>query len=146
VHIQHPFHLPQRRWQPELVVTTRRLRLTRINLWSFAKVAFLANCFAAAMFAVLAIGGWAVLRNTGLISNIEGFLADVTGVGDFHLYGEAVFRSFAILLGGFVIAATAIAVAAASFFNLITQMTGGIDLDIKEMRETTSRPSVSRTP
>ena len=84
---------------------------------------------------IVAIVLWAVLHASGFIPDVESFLGDVTGQKDFHFQGWAVFRSFAILLCGFVVAATALTVAAASFFNLISQLTGGIDLDLKEMRD-----------
>jgi len=129
---QRPLRKPvvlQRRRKPRVRRVTRIIR--HVDTWSVFKVALVFNAF---IYVVLMTSGvllWQVARATGTVDNIERFFESF-GWRTFQLNGGAIYHN-AWIAGIFVaIAFTGIAVLAATLFNLITDLVGGIRVTVLE--------------
>ena len=105
--------------------------LRHIDTWSVFKIALLFNIF---LYAVLLTAGamlWRVALNTGTIENIERFFESF-GWQTFELKGGEIYHN-AWIIGLFgVVGLTGLAVLAATMFNLITDLVGGVRLTVLE--------------
>ncbi len=111
----------------------RRYRQTvrRVDLWSVLKVAV---CFYLCAL-VVALGAsvvlWTLARGAGAIDNVEGFMDDL-GFQDFEFLSWRILRA-ATLIGLVVSAlATILTVLAAAFYNLFSELVGGIEITVVE--------------
>ena len=122
-----PVVLPRHR--PRVRRVTRVLR--HIDTWSVFKIALLFNIF---LYAVCLTAGamlWRVALNTGTIENIERFFESF-GWQTFQLKGGEIYHN-AWIIGLFgVVGLTGLAVLAATMFNLITDLVGGVRLTVLE--------------
>lgn len=119
----------QRRRKPRVRRVTRVVR--HVDSWSVFKVALVFNAF---LYIVLMTSGvllWQVARATGTVDNVERFFESF-GWRTFKLNGGAIYHN-AWIAGIFVaIAFTGIAVLAATLFNLITDLVGGVRVTVLE--------------
>lgn len=118
----------------------RRLRarrvdriLRRIDPWSVLKVSFF---FLLSLWVVVLLAGailWSAATGSGAIDNVEEFVTELFGLKTFAFEGEQLFRGIAV--GGLimVLAGTAFSVLLAVLFNLISDLTGGIQLSVVEL-------------
>lgn len=110
-------------------------RVTRvvrhIDTWSVFKVALVFHLF---LYTVLLSSGvllWKVAENTGTLDNVEQFFESF-GWQTFELRGGEIFHN-AWIAGLFVVVGlTGLAVLAATLFNLITDLVGGIRVSVLE--------------
>ncbi|MFZ9628703.1 MAG: DUF3566 domain-containing protein [Ilumatobacteraceae bacterium] len=121
-----------------LVMGRRRPRVRRvtrvvrhIDTWSVFKVAGVFSLF---LYVVLLTAGvllWKVAENTGTIDNVERFFESF-GWQTFDLKGGEVYHN-AWIAGLFVaVGLTGLAVLAATLFNLITDLVGGVRVSVLE--------------
>ncbi len=118
----------------------RRLRarrvdriLRRIDPWSVLKVSFF---FLLSLWVVVLLAGailWSAATGSGAIDNVEEFVTELFGLKTFAFEGEQLFRGIAV--GGLimVLAGTAFSVLLSVLFNLISDLTGGIQLSVVEL-------------
>jgi hypothetical protein len=125
-----PRRTPATRGRPRVRKVTRVVR--RVDAWSVFKVALV---FWATVYVVLLVAGalmWSVIVSTGTLSNVESFIAKTFAQDSFTIDGGGIFRASWILGILMVIAGTAGTVTMAVFFNLISDLTGGIRVTVLE--------------
>ncbi len=133
----------RRRLQP-VVLARHRPRVRRvtrvvrhIDTWSVFKIAALFNIFLYAVCLTAGVMLWRVALNTGTIENIERFFESF-GWQTFQLKGGEIYHN-AWIAGLFaVVGLTGLAVLAATMFNLITDLVGGVRVTVLE-EEVTGR-------
>jgi hypothetical protein len=112
----------------------RRFRQTvvKVDLWSVTKLAL---CFyLSAMFVTLValIALWVIADAAGIIHSVEKFLGDLLSAKDFTFLSGEVLRG-TILIGLVVVALqVVITVVAASFYNIFSELFGGLEITVKE--------------
>ncbi len=122
-----PVVLPRHR--PRVRRVTRVVR--HIDTWSVFKIAALFNIFLYAVGLTAGAMLWRVALNTGTIENIERFFESF-GWQTFELKGGEIYHN-AWIAGLFVVVGlTGLAVLAATMFNLITDLVGGVRLTVLE--------------
>ena len=123
---------------PPVVVSRRRPRVRRVtrvvrhvDTWSVFKVALVFHAF---LYVVLLTSGvllWKVAENTGTIDNVERFFESF-GWETFELKGGEIYHN-AWIAGLFIaVGLTGLAVLAATLFNLITDLVGGVRVSVLE--------------
>ena len=122
-----PVVLPRHR--PRVRRVTRVVR--HIDTWSVFKIAVLFNIF---LYLVCLTAGamlWRVALNTGTLENIERFFESF-GWQTFEFKGGEIYHN-AWIFGLFgVVGMTGLAVLAATMFNLITDLVGGVRVTVLE--------------
>ena len=109
-----------------------------VRPWSVWKLTL---AFALCLVAVGAISAalvWAMASNLGVLDNAEGFVKDM-GFDDFTFHGETMFRS--VVIGGLIlaVAASIMAFLLAVMFNLLSDLTGGIETELAPGRPRRAR-------
>jgi hypothetical protein len=132
----------RRRTRPRVRKVTRIVRY--IDAWSVFKVALLLNAVVAAVMVTASVLLWNLAYSTDVIDNVEGVVEDWLAYETFAFDGSAMFRAVVILAGLFVIAATGLAVLAATLFNLISDLTGGVKVTVLEREVIASPPPGAR--
>ncbi len=126
-HSLQPVVVPRHR--PRVRRVTRVVR--HVDTWSVFKIALLFNIF---LYAVCLTAGamlWRVAENTGTIENVERFFESF-GWQTFELKGGEIYHN-AWIAGLFgVVGLTGLAVLAATMFNLITDLVGGVRVTVLE--------------
>jgi hypothetical protein len=110
----------------------RRVRQTikKIDLWSALKISL---CFfvcemAVAITAIASL--WVIAEAFGVIGNLENFIGDLLSTDDFTFTSPAMLRG-AILVGlVLVMLQVVITVVACAFYNLFSQLFGGIEITV----------------
>lgn len=149
-----PAHLPpgaisvptrQQRRAAQRLVARKVGRLVRhVDPWSVFKVSLLFNL---CLFVVLLVAGtvlWALLRTSGLLGGIEGFIEEAFALRAFAFDGTQVFQLATFGGLALVLVATLVCCLAALVFNLISDLVGGIRVTVVE--EETARPVPARRP
>ena len=115
--------------------------MRHVDPWSVFKIAIIFNLV---LYVVLLTAGvllWNVAYATGTVDNLERFFESF-GWSTFEFHGGAIFHA-AWIAGLFgVIGLTGVAVLAATLFNLITDLVGGVRLTVleEEVQERTMAP------
>src|SRR5262245_18407103 len=91
----------------------RRVTVTRLRLWSVAKVAVVFWVCAGLLTIGAVFMTWLLLTSAGVIGNFEQFVTDMTGVEDFRVLSGTVLGALVLLVCVGVIVATVITVIAA---------------------------------
>ena len=129
---------PARALRPVTLPKARRPRVRRVtrvvrtvDTWSVFKVGLLFSLF---LYAVLLTAGvllWQVAQNTGTVDNVERFF-ETFGWETFQLNGGAIYHN--AWVGGLflVVGLTGLCVLAATMFNLIADLVGGIRVTVLE--------------
>lgn len=125
-----------RRERPIRVVRRSHRRTTRVlrhvDPWSVFRVALVAHFV---LYLVLLLTGvllWNVANATGTVDNVERFLESF-GWETFEFNGGELFHQAWILGLFLVVGLTGVAVLAATTFNLITDLVGGIRVTVLEV-------------
>jgi hypothetical protein len=120
------------------------LTITRVDVWSVARlsVVFFSTVGAIAIGAFLCT--WAILAGAGVVSNFEHFVADVTGVKDFHVMSSTVLGVIALAIFLATAVSIALTVLAAAAYNALAALVGGIQVDCREPAP--SAPRNNRQP
>lgn len=136
-----PVVIPRHR--PRVRRVTRVVR--HIDTWSVFKIAVLFNIFLYAVCLIAGVMLWRVALNTGTIENIERFFESF-GWQTFELNGGEIYHN-AWIAGLFaVVGLTGLAVLAATMFNLITDLVGGVRLTVLEEEVTAREQRVTTWP
>jgi hypothetical protein len=120
----------RRRARPRVRRVTRVLR--RVDAWSVFKVSVI---FWITMYLVMMMAGvllWSVMASTGTLDNLESFITKTFALDSFAFNGRKIFEASSLLGLVLVVAATAATVTMAVFFNLISDLTGGVRLTVLE--------------
>lgn len=129
--------LPSARRQRKLHARKVTRVVRHIEPWSVLKAALVLFFCLWVIFLITGLMLWKVASESGLIDNIETFIADIFAYREFTLEGRALFRAYAI--GGLfmVLASTVFATLSAMLFNLISDLVGGIRMTV--IQEETAR-------
>ncbi len=133
---------PRKRSRRRGVTTARQVYERRyvqtvrsVDLWSVLKVAI---CFYFAALIVLLVSGmmlWWIASAAGAIGNIEKFIGELVDNKDFRLLSWQVLRA-ATLIGLVVVCIlTVLTVLAAAFYNLFSELLGGVEVTVVEQEE-----------
>ena len=123
------------RHRPRVRRVTRVVR--HIDTWSVFKIALLFNLFFYVVWLIAGALLWTVAVNTGTVENVERFFESF-GWQTFELKGGEIYHN-AWIAGLFgVVGLTGVAVLAATVFNLITDLVGGVRVTVLE-EEVTAR-------
>ena len=115
--------------RPRVRRVTRVVR--HVDTWSVFKVALVFHFFLYLVCLVAGVLLWQVAQNTGTVDNVERFFESFGWVS-FDLKGGEIYHN--AWVGGLflVIGATGVAVLAATLFNLITDLVGGLRVSVLE--------------
>ena len=106
-----------------------------IDLWSVLKVAI---CFYVAALIVFLVSGmmlWWVASAAGLIENIENFIGELVDNDEFKLLSWQVLRAATLIGLVMVCILTVLSVLAAAFYNLFSELLGGVEVTVVEQEE-----------
>ena len=112
----------------------RRYRQTirSIDIWSVLKISL---CFYMSALIVMLLAGvvlWWIASALGAIHNVEKFIGDLLSDQHFHFLSWEVLRG-ATLIGLVVVCVlVVITVLAAAFYNLFSELTGGLEVTVVE--------------
>lgn len=106
--------------------------IRRIDLWSVLK---LSTCFYLCGLIVVLVALmvlWWIASGLGVISNLESFISDSTGLEDFEFLSWQVLRG--VTLFGLVLVCVLVVVTtiAAAFYNLFSEVLGGVEVTVVE--------------
>jgi hypothetical protein len=110
----------------------RRVRQTikKIDLWSALKISL---CFyvcemAVAVTAMASL--WVIAEAFGVIGNIENFIGDLLSTEDFTFTSPAMLRGTILVGLVLVMLQVVVTVVACAFYNLFSQLFGGIEITV----------------
>lgn len=119
----------------------RRFRQTivKVDLWSVTKLALCFYVSAMGVVIVALIALWTVAESTGVIDNVENFIGDLFSSEDFQFVSGEVLRG--AVLGAVVLVALMVAftIIAASFYNIFSELFGGLEVVIREEEQPPKR-------
>jgi hypothetical protein len=126
------------RGRPKGKLKARRVRrvMRYVSPWSVFKVAVL---FSICLCLILMVAGvilWQGAVGSGLVTNVEKFLAKLLAEESFTIDGRELFRATAIAGVMLVFAGSAFSVLMALLFNVISDLTGGIRFTVLELEDT----------
>jgi len=120
----------QRKSQKAVATKQVRLKLVYIDFWSAIKLSFLFSAALGVIFIVLSFLVWIVLNSTGIFTDIDSVLGDITGdetfniLNSFSLVQVVGFAVVVALLN--TIVGTALGAIAAMLYNFSVRVTGGL--------------------
>jgi len=109
-----------------------RQTVRRIDLWSVLKVSI---CFYLTALIVLLVSGivmWWIASAVGIIGNVESSIGETIGSEDFKLLSWELLRASTLIGLVFVCLAVVVSVLAAAFYNLFSELIGGIEVTVVE--------------
>lgn len=121
---------------PRQVFERRYVQTIRsLDLWSVLKVSI---CFYLCTLIVMLVAGvmlWWIASAAGVISSVESFVGQLVNNKGFRLLSWQVLRA-ATLIGLVVVCLlTVVTVLAAAFYNLFSELLGGIEVTVVEQEE-----------
>ncbi len=115
----------------------RRVRalVQGVDLWSLAKiaVAFYIATVAVAVVALTTL--WLIAQAAGIVDNLENFIADLLAYQDFRFLSFAMLRAVVVVGLVWVALATTLTVIAGAFYNLFSDLVGGVEITVTELPE-----------
>lgn len=106
-----------------------------VDLWSVLKVAI---CFYFTALIVLLVSGmmlWWIASAAGVIGNIEKFVGELVDNKDFRLLSWQVLRATTLIGLVMVCILTVLTVLGAAFYNLFSELLGGVEVTVVEQEE-----------
>lgn len=106
--------------------------IRRIDLWSVLKVSI---CFYLCSLVVLLTAGiilWYSADTLGVVHNVEKFVGDLANDKGFKFLPGEILRAATLLGLVFVCLATVMGVLATAFYNLFSDLIGGIEITVSE--------------
>ena len=129
-----PKRVGRREAAPRRVVYERRYRQTvrQIDIWSVLKISL---CFYLTALIVVLVTGmilWWIASAVGAVHNIEHFVGELVNDNKFHFLSWEVLRGATIIGLVLVCIMVVITVLAAAFYNLFSELTGGLEVTVVE--------------
>jgi|SRR6266480_1055914 len=128
----------RRRRQPSSrTVYERRYvqRVRSVDLWSVLKVAI---CFYLSVLIVLLTAGvtlWWIASAAGVITNIEKFIGDIVNDDHFQFLSWQMLRASTLVGLVIVCVLSVLTVLAAAFYNLFSELVGGVEVTVVEQEQ-----------
>lgn len=121
---------------PRQVYERRYVQTVRsVDLWSVLKVSVCFYLCALIVALVSFVILWWIASAAGVIGNVEKFVGDLVDNKDFHLLSWQVLRAVTLLGLVGVCIMTVITVLAAAFYNLFSELLGGVEITVVEQEE-----------
>jgi len=126
---------PRRERRPAPRATyERRYRQTvrSIDIWSVVKISL---CFYLTSLIVMLATGvvlWWIAASVGAVHNIEHFIGQIVNDNNFHFLSWEVLRGATIIGLVIVCVLVVITVLAAAFYNLFSELIGGLEVTVVE--------------
>ncbi|MDQ1457798.1 MAG: hypothetical protein QOH28_3418 [Actinomycetota bacterium] len=121
---------------PRQVFERRYVQTIRsVDLWSVLKVAI---CFYLSALIVILVAGvmlWWVASAAGVVASVESFVGELVNNKDFRLLSWEVLRAATLIGLVLVCLMTVVTVLAAAFYNLFSELLGGIEVTVVEQEE-----------
>lgn len=116
------------------VAYERRYRQTvrSVDIWSVLKIAL---CFYLCALIVVLVAGvvlWWIASAVGAIHNVEKFIGDLVSDKNFHFLSWEVLRGATLIGLVIVCVLVVITVLAAAFYNLFSELIGGVEVTVVE--------------
>jgi hypothetical protein len=108
-----------------------------VDLWSVLKISI---CFYLCALIVLLVAGvmlWWIASAAGVVGNIENFIGDLVNNKDFRFLSWEVLRAATLIGLVIVCILTVLTVLAAAFYNLFSELLGGVEVTVVEQEELT---------
>jgi hypothetical protein len=108
-----------------------------VDLWSVLKLAI---CFYLCALIVLVCAGvmlWWIASAAGVIDNVEEFIGDLVNNSDFRFLSWQVLRTSTLVGLVIVCILTVMTVLAATFYNLFSELLGGVEVTVVEQENIT---------
>jgi len=106
-----------------------------VDLWSVLKVAI---CFYLCALIVMLVAGvmlWWLASATGVIAGMEDFVGEMVDNEEFRFLSWEVLRAATLIGLVFVCILTVMTVMAAAFYNLFSELLGGVEVTVIEQEE-----------
>ncbi|MEY2418448.1 MAG: hypothetical protein QOG90_1128 [Actinomycetota bacterium] len=109
---------------------SHRLTLRAVRVRSVVRVSLVMYACMLLVFVVAWAILWTVAAVLGVTGNVEDFVAKLFALDSFHF--SVIAQALAIIIGGSVLIAlgTGANALAATFYNLIVELQGGIEIDV----------------
>ena len=119
---------------PQPVLENRRYRQTihRVDLWSVLKISVCFYISAMAVLMVALVALWAIADAAGVIRSVEKFFGDLLQPKDFTFLSADILRGTLLVAAVLVVLLIVITVIAAAFYNLFSELFGGVEITISE--------------
>jgi hypothetical protein len=109
---------------------SHRLTIRAVNVRSVVRVSLVMYASMLFVFVVAWAILWTVAAILGVTGNVEDFIAKLFALDSFHF--SVIAQAFAIIIGGGVLIGlgTGANALGATFYNLIVELQGGIEIDV----------------
>ena len=111
-------------------MASHRLTLRSVDVRSVVRVSIVLYACMLLVFVVAWAVLWSVAAVLGVTANVEDFIAKLFALDSFHF--SIVLQAIAVAIGGSVLIAlgTGANALGATFYNLIVELQGGIEIDV----------------
>lgn len=121
---------------PRQVFERRYVQTVRsVDLWSVLKVSICFYLCALIVFLVAGVLLWWIASAAGVVSSIESFVGELVNNKDFRLLSWEVLRASTLIGLVVVCLLTVMTVLAAAFYNLFSELLGGVEVTVVEQEE-----------
>jgi maltodextrin utilization protein YvdJ len=121
---------------PRQVFERRYVQTVRsVDLWSVLKVSICFYLCALIVFLVAGVLLWWIASAAGVVSSIESFVGELVNNKDFKLLSWEVLRASTLIGLVVVCLLTVMTVLAAAFYNLFSELLGGVEVTVVEQEE-----------
>ena len=123
-----------RRTPSPRVAYERRYRQTvrSVDIWSVLKISLCFYLCALIVMLVAAVMLWWVASAAGVVSSVESFVGQLVNNKDFKLLSWEVLRATTLIGLVVVCLLTVVTVLAAAFYNLFSELIGGLEVTVVE--------------
>jgi hypothetical protein len=121
---------------PKQVYERRYVQTVRsVDLWSVLKVSICFYLCALIVFLTASVVLWWIASAAGVVGNVEHFIGDLVNNKDFKFLSWEVLRAATLIGLVIVCILTVVTVLAAAFYNLFSELLGGIEVTVVEQEE-----------
>jgi hypothetical protein len=119
---------------PQPLLESRRYRQTihRVDLWSVLKISVCFYICAMAVLMVALVALWVIADAAGVITSVEKFFGDLLQTKDFTFLSAEILRGTLLVAAVLVVLLIVITVIGAAFYNLFSELFGGVEITISE--------------
>lgn len=108
----------------------RRMTVKRVDPWSILKLGLVLNIAGAAILVITGVVIWSVIRRLQIIERVCEQAQSLLGFESCNVDGVEIMRTGLLLAGLLVVVVTGVMVFAAFLYNLIADLTGGIEVSM----------------
>lgn len=106
----------------------RRMTVKRVDPWSVLKLGLFLNLAGGAIILITGVIVWSVIRRLQMIERGCEQIQNIFGLQECAVGGATVFRGGFLMVALFVVVFTAVLVFSAFLYNLVADLTGGVEI------------------